>query len=347
MPENDNNLKELLHEKSFKIKPIILELENYAYYHSPIQEKAKDSNKRFIGRKNIIDKIRSFVYETTMNKGAYLVTGYRGMGKTSVINEALSQLKTHSKTKEYILLWMFLLPFIFIRNEEINFVKTPFFISIYIIYVILLGRFIAYKSGKKPFKSIKPRFERSLFTFEKLSWYFLIYSIALGILLLFFFGWFDFKIDQTEFNDHLVLHRRFWFVTLGITCAYLARRITDEISVVFKIAALDVKLFYYLILFPVLGFFFYFITMVDFNLSIKVLLVLCSILIIIKIRAKYLQKKNIIYNSRLSRYKYFLDFQEYLTIKVNLGKDKLTEKDVLKYINDELYIKYYQWYHTN
>ena len=76
-----------LEKYSAKIKDIYIELKDYTFYHSPYY-KERLSN-RFIGRKKAIDRIVSILNNTNIKSGSYLIAGFRGMGKTSVIREAL------------------------------------------------------------------------------------------------------------------------------------------------------------------------------------------------------------------------------------------------------------------
>ena len=69
------------------IKGIKLELPDYRFHHKPFQQYGKD-NFEFVGREEIS---RQFL-NTLLNgssSGAYLVAGYRGMGKTSFVNNVL------------------------------------------------------------------------------------------------------------------------------------------------------------------------------------------------------------------------------------------------------------------
>lgn len=119
---NDNKFKILqneLAEKSFKIKPILLELVNYSHFHSVSNQDEEDINNRFLGRKNIINRLRSFIHETNKNTGAYLVSGFRGMGKTSVVNKALATLNPKSKFNKFFIFWLFLLPLVFFKSKII------------------------------------------------------------------------------------------------------------------------------------------------------------------------------------------------------------------------------------
>lgn len=76
-----------LSKYSAKIKDIYIELKDYKFFHSPYYQ--KEGTGRFIGREKIIRRIVSILKNTKIKSGAYLITGFRGMGKTSVIREAI------------------------------------------------------------------------------------------------------------------------------------------------------------------------------------------------------------------------------------------------------------------
>ncbi len=88
-----------------KIKSIYLPLFNYKFDHGPSD--VENSNHNFKGREKIKDRIQLLFQKPEENPssgrelqsqhGAYLITGYRGMGKTSVVREAFSDKKTGSK----------------------------------------------------------------------------------------------------------------------------------------------------------------------------------------------------------------------------------------------------------
>jgi len=76
-----------LSKYSAKIKDIYIELKDYKFFHSPYYQ--KEGTGRFIGREKIIRRIVSILKNTKIKSGAYLITGFRGMGKTSVIRESI------------------------------------------------------------------------------------------------------------------------------------------------------------------------------------------------------------------------------------------------------------------
>ena len=68
-----------------KIKKLRIELPKYSFSHS--LSKSPD----FVGRKQILQKLKSLIKDTTNETGVYLVTGNRGVGKTSLVNEVIKK----------------------------------------------------------------------------------------------------------------------------------------------------------------------------------------------------------------------------------------------------------------
>ncbi len=86
-------------------KEIYVELENYEFFHSPSIVGKID--KRFRGRKLIENKLYNILKGSKVKSGAYLITGYRGVGKTSLVNKVLSR-RTHFQFKKFPQLTAFL-----------------------------------------------------------------------------------------------------------------------------------------------------------------------------------------------------------------------------------------------
>ncbi|OYU94097.1 MAG: hypothetical protein CFE21_17480 [Bacteroidetes bacterium B1(2017)] len=72
------------------IKDVFLELPDYKFNHNPIEgpDLGEDSDEIFIGRKKIESQLLNILKYGGLN-GSYLVTGYRGMGKTSFVKRAI------------------------------------------------------------------------------------------------------------------------------------------------------------------------------------------------------------------------------------------------------------------
>ncbi|MCK9206332.1 MAG: ATP-binding protein [Salinivirgaceae bacterium] len=114
MTPNKNNLKD-----SF----IILPLPNFYFHHSPSEIDEKDN--RLIGREKLKKEFKSIFNNDISSKGVYLVTGYRGMGKTSFVNQTILEITRTYNFRPYFL-WLFQMLIItfglsFINYREIKF----------------------------------------------------------------------------------------------------------------------------------------------------------------------------------------------------------------------------------
>ena len=81
-------------EYQSKIKRILIELHDYTFFHSPSNLRSVDP--RFVGREKKIGLLRALLEKSETKSGAYLVTGYKGMGKSSLVNKALYDLGVRS-----------------------------------------------------------------------------------------------------------------------------------------------------------------------------------------------------------------------------------------------------------
>ncbi len=103
-----------------KVKDLWIELPNYSFNHGPSDITKK--SKHFVGRKKIIQRLKSIITSNASKSGAYLITGYRGMGKSSFVNEALYDISIANRKSKR---WM---------NITILFLLTLF--SVFITYTI-------------------------------------------------------------------------------------------------------------------------------------------------------------------------------------------------------------------
>lgn len=83
---------------SSKIKRIFIPLPGFKFFHRPSEE--NDIDPSFIGRDRISEKLANWLRDDNGNKtGAYLITGFRGMGKTSFVGKVIDDLKKKQKNK--------------------------------------------------------------------------------------------------------------------------------------------------------------------------------------------------------------------------------------------------------
>ena len=93
------------HDYAFKAfnKDIIIELKDYKYTHRPIggddnENKSTEFEDIYIGRENLEQELLD-VLENGEENGAYLITGYRGMGKTSFVKKTIAAYRKKSREK--------------------------------------------------------------------------------------------------------------------------------------------------------------------------------------------------------------------------------------------------------
>ena len=92
-----------------KIKRINIPLPEYKIYHRASSDEKVD--KKFIGRDNLSRKLYSWLTDKSTPSGSYLVTGYRGMGKSSFVGRILYELSARVSSRQY---WTGLFIFIII-----------------------------------------------------------------------------------------------------------------------------------------------------------------------------------------------------------------------------------------
>ncbi|WP_034045433.1 ATP-binding protein [Wocania ichthyoenteri] len=368
--ENTNSLRDSLNKNSFKIKPILLELKNYNFFHSVQKRNGDDTNNRFLGRKAIIDRIKSFIYETNKNTGTYLVSGFRGMGKTSVVNKAISSLSPKSKFTSFFVLIISLLPLIIFISPILDVYKyfydefVPSFLLLGILFLFLIVIFylghrsprlrhnknkiiIFWKKIERGVEALfNPKFYRHKYMFHRLLRLSLIYTLTV-LFFVIYYSLFDAKNPNIETKDF----EFFWFVIHIVILWYLLIDLHIEVVTftkkndnykdwikVISIIAFSVLFFMILICH-------YYDNSITSSILFKITII--SIYFIaktsLKLSNKQANSKN--YNVSLNRIITLFDFQHYISVKINLGKDNLTEKDVLKYITNELYKKYRKWYY--
>lgn len=78
------------HQLSSKISNVLIELHKYSFFHSPTSTHQVDP--RFLGRKALRKKLKGLLENTETKSGSYLITGYKGMGKSSFVNKVLHEI---------------------------------------------------------------------------------------------------------------------------------------------------------------------------------------------------------------------------------------------------------------
>lgn len=95
-----------------KVKRFNIPLPEFEYHHKSSSEEQVD--KKYIGRKKISARLYNWLTDEKTSSGSYLITGYRGMGKSSFVGRTLYELSGR------VNIWLYtigLIIFIFIWGE--------------------------------------------------------------------------------------------------------------------------------------------------------------------------------------------------------------------------------------
>lgn len=125
-------------ETSSRLRKLNIPLPNYTYNHSCDQI----SDEKFIGREKIRKKLYSLLMQSDSETGSYLITGYRGMGKSSLVNKVLDKFKVFDKVDKIVYKLVrqtvFLLFFCLINSILISIgVNTKIYNAIFSIIMVL------------------------------------------------------------------------------------------------------------------------------------------------------------------------------------------------------------------
>ena len=83
-------------------KLIAIPLYGFHYLHSPYDENIKDSLRLFTGRDALINRLVSLIECNERVRGSYLIAGYRGAGKTSIVNRVIGKYDpNYRKTQDH------------------------------------------------------------------------------------------------------------------------------------------------------------------------------------------------------------------------------------------------------
>jgi len=91
-------------EYSSKIKKLYIEIHNYAFFHGPSEINQLDD--RFIGRKKLLRKLSTILSDSETKSGAYLITGYRGVGKSSYVSKAIEEVASEPRPLKIFLRYL-------------------------------------------------------------------------------------------------------------------------------------------------------------------------------------------------------------------------------------------------
>lgn len=210
--------------ESTQMKNIYIELNDYSYYHQP--SNVKDRDERHIGRKKFHDKLKNIIIDSAQQTGAYLITGYRGMGKTSLVNNVLSEIKSSGIFE--IRKWLvrnFRVLFLLIPFAAINFNQT---LTCILLFVILVASFYTFRSQFDLNKGNRKNLLKNLLQpkeTNKLSDIYKSFSAELSLAILtiiIFLISLSFRDLEPKFSDRFREIAKIFTIVLGYSSVYTA-----------------------------------------------------------------------------------------------------------------------------
>jgi len=348
-------MSNLLNQHGSRIKSIYLELKNYRFYHSP--SKQSNPDKRFIGRKEMIKKLKSLITQSETNSGTYLVTGFRGMGKTSLVNQVLSELFDSGRLNRVLSVFFFYIISIWIATFfSIQITSISSFIGIYLFLAVLVKgdekyRLHINKNNKDSFVQIVLKkywliiinpymmlvFKNN--TKKTFAYSFInIASILLGSNIILYIAGYagdeNYKYKMFAYFGMLILY---FFFTFFSSVYYFKNFKSFIKKVSTNIKDISVK-----------SWLFSFVTIILFYLSILLFFQIKSfnderkptVILTLSIISIFFLFFTFFRNSIKDSIHAFINHNNIIPIRINLGKESLTEEDILRLLSYGLYTSY-------
>lgn len=164
--------KPTLTKYSAKLKNIYLELHNYSFFHSP--EGMKKAYSRYIGRAELRKKLKAILTNSETRSGAYLVTGFRGMGKTSLVRKAIVEMKGNHyyALNRHIRIFLFLFVLHLFASKVFKDMENSAMVFLVCLSLLSMG-YLAYHDNRRPnilkYYKVKYKFPRSAWMLELLK----------------------------------------------------------------------------------------------------------------------------------------------------------------------------------
>jgi hypothetical protein len=134
-----------------RIKKIRIELPHYGFSHS--SSPSDESTNTFVGRKDVFGRLKELVRDTDDKVGVYMVTGNRGVGKSSLVNKVIRHTSLQSGVRDVLKYLVVLfcavagVQFCLQYVKDINWIR-PVFCVIFATSLVSLFRISEYRRRK-------------------------------------------------------------------------------------------------------------------------------------------------------------------------------------------------------
>ena len=344
--------------QSSKIKDILIELHNYTFFHAPSE--ITNTDRRFTGREQLKQRIKTILSNSETKSGAYLITGYRGMGKTSLVAAVLNSLSSGGdKSKSYfpevrIFIALIILALFNQTYTLKGIVFILFLISIALRYQLRRGGsrekfklLDVFHDGFTPVRISNPATFFSNSFFNIVGEFQRTFSLFLLVSLMF---WISVWCQEYHETDRVLDISHFITTSLCVFILYIFGMLSPRNHPLAKAGFLWTIIYVALII-------------VLFNLTLILLSkgmgtfgfiqalpisIFISYIIVFTIMAFQNEKpgisfKNLYLFEILKRH---INFGHNVYIRINLGKDKISEIEVLRTVASQLGLEYEGWYRS-
>ncbi|MEO9482555.1 MAG: hypothetical protein ABJG47_03890 [Ekhidna sp.] len=290
---------------SAKLKNIFIELHNYKFFHSP--EGTKKTYNRYIGRIKLREKLKTILTNSETRSGAYLVTGFRGMGKTSLVRKAISEIKgNHYYALSRHLRIFFFSVVIYLLDRSLEFSIDN--ISFTLIALNIFGVwYLVWHDQNRP--NVR-KYYRTKYLFPFTGW---LRDVLISILKIF-----DLEADYYKRSKFNTLLQDTFVVSAICSIFYFTRE--DNSLIILNVWRLFLLSFYHFIIIYILN-----------NLQIE----LSGDPEKRRVVSFFKALRRIFINA-ISR----LDYGNKISIEISLSQDDLKEIDILKLLAKNVYSEY-------
>ncbi len=106
-----------------KVRRIYISLPDFSFFHRP--SGVDDIDSHFVGRERIISILKNWLDNKNENHtGSYLITGYRGMGKTSFVGKVIDEIIEERRTK--IIKWQKKVIYKMFKKQSTKILEWPY-----------------------------------------------------------------------------------------------------------------------------------------------------------------------------------------------------------------------------
>ena len=290
---------------SAKLKNIFIELHNYKFFHSP--EGTKKTYNRYVGRILLRQKLKTILTNSETKSGAYLVTGFRGMGKTSLVRKAISEIKGnhyYALSRHFRIFFFSIV--IYLLDRSLQFSTDHITITLLIVNIFGVW-YLVWHDQNRPNIS---KYYHTKYLFPATGW---LRDYLISILKIF-----DLEADYYKRSKFKTLLQDAFVVSAICSIFYITRDGNERIIInIWKLFQLSL---YHFILIYVLN-----------NLQIE----LNNDLEKRRIVSFFKALKRIFVNAILR-----LDYGNKISIEISLSQDDLKEVDILKLLAKNVYSEY-------